>query len=97
MSAIRFARPTTPSRNVWSTVIRRGHDAGHHPPQSGHDRTGARWKGTSRIIDPAGRRERNRKSWTVAMVKGRDDAMVAARARRALAAIDAETLLADPS
>lgn len=45
------------------TVLRRVVDDGHFPPQTFRDCTGAPWRGTSRIVDPAGRRHANRRSW----------------------------------
>lgn len=39
----------------------------HNQPQSGVDRTGAPWKGTSRVVDRSGRKKANRLSWTAAI------------------------------
>ena len=44
--------------NIAPTRSRRsyGADDGHRPPKTGRDRTGARWRGTSRLRDPLAHR-----------------------------------------
>ncbi len=48
---------------VPATYLRRYLDPGHRPPLSGLDHSGGTWIGTSRIVDPAGRRRLNKRTW----------------------------------
>lgn len=61
-----------PARNIAPTRRRRWHDTvGHAPPAGGRDNTGTAWQGTSRVVDPAGRRRLNRRTWRRLIVKAR--------------------------
>lgn len=62
-------RQTPPRRHgpgVPSTILRLYHDQGHFAPSGKHAagrEQSASWRGTSRTVDPAGKRRANRRSW----------------------------------
>lgn len=64
--------PPTPERTV--------SDDGHFPPAGGRDRTGARWRGTSRVVRPAERRRHNRRTWRALLVEARSSTAAARKA-----------------
>lgn len=66
---------------VAPTIRRRAGDFGHRPPDSLLDDTGQVWRGASRVVDRAGRRRQNRKSWRKLLAAGRRETMAANRAR----------------
>lgn len=67
-------RPVVPP-----TRLRKWIDArSHNPPESMTDNVGAVWQGTSRVLDPARRRQLNRRSWRRLKAEGRR-AFVASR------------------
>lgn len=63
--------PSTPERTV--------SDDGHFPPAGWRDRTGARWRGTSRVVRPAERQRHNRRTWRALLVEARRTTVAAQR------------------
>lgn len=60
---------------------------GHAAPTSRRDNAGLPWRGTSRIVEPAARRQKNKRTWAALKAASRREAVAMRRQGEALLAL----------